>query len=802
MILYPEKAAEVLGFQEVLNTLSTYAETAEVKGQLLAIAPGHDPKKIRENLKRVEACMRLLRQGETLPSGSFRDITPWLKKVAPGNSILTQDEVHKVGLWLQSIKSVIAFLKGRTEQYPELAQLIPNVTTPDALHALITRQISPDARIRDDASPTLKSIRSAIHTLSGQVRKLVDRIHRNARAQGWSDDKQATIRNNRLVIPIIADFKGKVQGFVQDVSQSGQTLFIEPAEALPLNNEVNELSIRERNEIYKILLSLADAIREAMPMLRHWEYFMQLLERLMAQAKLAIALQAEIPGIEPSGDILKLNAARNPLLLLQKQHTVVPMSFELNRKQRVMIISGPNAGGKSVALKTAGLMQLMFQSGLPVPAEKSSVLPVLSHLMVDLGDGQSIENDLSTYTAHLSHLRHFLEHAHDNSLFLIDELGTGTDPRSGGPIAAAILESLVKKEAYGIVTTHYSDLKALPGINPAVFNASMHFNLQDFTSSFRLITGTPGSSYAFEIAARAGIPKYVLDRGRQVMGKASAGAEELMAAAARDKEETERLKLEILKEKNIAEQLRKKWEARELESKEKNKKIIEESKAKARKMLQEASQKMETLLAEVRQKEVSKQVAKSMQKEVLSQIPELMATLSEPEAPPVLSPAFTTLPDKNPEPGDWVRWLNTGAIGTVLEIQGNKLTVAIGALRTVLKRKDVICVKPNPNGEGTTSGPAEAAGQYAEYRIRQVSEATTTLDIRGLRAEPATEMINKFLDQALLAHVPYLHIIHGKGNGILRRITRDVLQNTDGVQKYADAPEATGGAGATDVWLK
>lgn len=792
MKLFPETASERLGFTHILQELIRSSETEEVKQHFREIKPVHDPGIIRAELMRTAAWMRLLQAGELMSGQVFREITPWLKKAAPGNSFLTQDEMFRVGMWLKGIRSVLNFLEQRREKVPELCELIPEIPAPSKLTDLIFRNISDEGFIRDDASPELMRIRRALVDTGFKVRRLMEKIHRQARDQGWSDEKQVTIRNNRLVIPLISDFKGKVEGFVQDVSQSGQTIFIEPAEALQFNNEIAELTLKERNEIYRILLMLTEEVRKYMPELRVWEKFMQTLEFIQAKAKLSIRLNSEIPEIEASGDHLRIVNGRNPALCLQKNISVVPMNMELDRNIRILVISGPNAGGKSVALKTAGLLQLMVQCGIPVPAEKSSVFPVLASVFVDLGDGQSIENDLSTYTAHLSNMRYLLEHAHESSLFLIDEFGTGTDPRSGGPIAVAILEALIQRGAYGVITTHYSDLKQFARKQSAVMNASMHFDLSSFSPTYRLETGNAGSSYAFEIARRAGISEKILKRGKYFMGAAPAEAEELLAAVNKDKAEMDRLREETRKLKLEAETLLKKLYADEKMAKEKARKVLSDAREEARRLVSDASRKIGEMVTEVREKQIEKKVAKSLQKDLLKLVPELVP---EELGTSEIIPEYTENLKKDPEPGDTVRWLSTGAVGRVLESEGQRFVVAFGEMRTSLKRGEIICLENHSVRDQPLTGLSRPA-------VQQKMTATTILDIRGQRAEPAREMLLKFLDDAQLHGLPFLHIIHGKGNGILRKITLEVLKQIPGIERWEEASPERGGAGATDVYIR
>lgn len=792
MKVYPPDAAERLGFDTILRELARLSETDPIREQFLHLQPSHNPLLIRESLVQTKAYMRLLMQAEYPRDIVFREIQPYLKKALPQNAWLSAEEIFRVILWLRTLRVLLAFIEKKKDDFPELLALIPAAERPFGLQEFLAGHFTSEGQLKDNASPELGRLRKGILETGHKVRRLTEKIHKAARDQGWSDAREVSIRNNRLVIPLNADFKGRIEGFVQDVSQSGQTIFIEPAEALPLNNELSLLQLKERQEIIRILTDLTDHLRAKMPELKVWEEWLQKMEILQARAKFSTKIQADIPQLDPSGDCLKIVQGRNPLLVLQIQQAVVPLDLDLNRQQRILLISGPNAGGKSVALKTAGILQWMVQCGLPVPADSSSIFPVLASLFTVVGDGQSIENDLSTYTAHLSHMRYLLERAHESSLFLIDEFGSGTDPRSGGPIAVALLEALVEQGALGIVTTHYSDLKQLARRNPAVRNAAMHFDLKDFKPSYQLEMGHAGSSYAFEIARKAGIPESVLRRGKTLMGKAPAETEELLTALNRDKEEILKLQEKLGIESLENQKIRDKLNLAEREAKEKVRKLIADAREQARGMLTEASKKIGELVQETREKQLEKKVAKSIQKELMSFIPDIDQG-EEVLLDPI--PGFKEVIGVDPVIGDRVKWFSTGAIGRVLDIMNGRFVIAFGDIRTSLKREEIILLKTE---EDISKIKVEIS---AQTRADHKMNATITLDIRGQRMEPAQLMLQKFLDDAFVNGLPFVHIIHGKGNGILRTMTRDMLKRAPGVKRVEEPPIEQGGAGATDAYF-
>ncbi len=798
MILSPAHLFEATGFKQILEKLATLATLSPVKEKILGLIPVSHPGKIRSWLMEVEEMSQLLRASEPLPPACFREPSTWLIKAAVHSSFLTEDEVFRLLGWLQGIKQLSVFLDQRKLQYPALCARMPDFPVPSGLVDFLSQHIGPDGKLKDKASPELFRLRRQIQESGITLRRLMEKIHRYAREQGWTEERQPTIRNQRMVIPLIADFKGKIQGFVQDVSQSGQTIFLEPAEALALNNEINELQIRERNEIHQILVRLTDAIRDKIPALQAWEELIYTYDLIQAKAKLSNILDAGIPQLEGSCEQLSLVNARNPLLLLQKGQSVVPLSVELNRNHRILIISGPNAGGKSVALKTIAQLCLMVQCGIPIPADSNSVIPVLTGIFVDLGDGQSIENDLSTYTSHLRQMKEMMGRCQETTLFLIDEFGTGTDPKAGGPMAAAILERLIIKRSLGVITTHYSDLKKMGYQHPSVINAAMAFDIKTLLPLYKLIIGKPGSSYAFEIARRAGIPEIVLNRGKERMGKSHADSEELLAELNQEKEKLFSWNQELIQqEKKLLAQIEQLKE-KENQALEKAKKIIADAKETARILVLEARIKIEKVLLKSNELPMDKTLKKVLHKDLTDISPVILIDQLESK----IEEEEQNLPEYETQqmdinPGDKIQWLKTGAIGIVLEKADQKVWAAFGELKTLLKLKEVKKIKQKTQNQEFTFNV-----QHSEEKIKQTANASTILDVRGQRAETAQQTLHKFLDEAILAGLPALHIIHGKGNGVLRKITHEVLNSNPSVESFKVADQNQGGSGATQVNLK
>ncbi|MCB0850814.1 MAG: endonuclease MutS2, partial [Bacteroidetes bacterium] len=528
------------------------------------------------------------------------------------------------------------YLHKRKETYPILDEMVNRAVFDPGLIRVIADVFDERGNLKDNATPELKSIRKQLVSSGNELRTTLQRILSKANEENWSTDKEITFRNDRLVIPVKAEAKNKISGFVQDISQTGNTVFIEPAEALTLNNKLRELQIREQNEIIKILQILSGQIAEKLPELMQFRSIMVEMDIIRVKARLAVVLNATKPVVEPKGKLLEVRKGYYPLLLLKAQESemeVVPLSVTMNNNQRIMIISGPNAGGKSVSLKTLGLLQLMLQAGFLIPVEEDSVFRLFDSIYLDIGDEQSVANDLSTYTSHLYQMRIMGDNMGRDSLFLIDEFGSGTDPRQGGAIAEAFLERFVRQGAYGVITTHYGNLKEYAEKTKGVYNGAMEFDMAELKPTYKLIEGMPGRSYAFEMAQRVGVHYSILRNARKKVGEDEIEAENLLKELEKKNKELSILTSENKRRQDKLDRLVEKYERLSGDLDKNQKKLIREAEAEARRLIKDANKRIERTIREIREKQAEKKVTVKLRKQLEASMPELKPEESVSDVP-------------------------------------------------------------------------------------------------------------------------------------------------------------------------
>jgi DNA mismatch repair protein MutS2 len=641
-----------------------------------------------------------------------------------------------------------------------------------------------------------------------------------------------------LVVPLRAAHKQKVQGFVHDISDSGQTLFLEPVEALAANNRLRELAIAEQREIERILRDLTDATRPHLPALNQFVAFVAKVDAVQARAELAVLLKAQRPQFATKGRRLHLQQARHPLLALRVGlANTIPLNLTLDDQNRVLVISGPNAGGKSVALKTVGLLVLMLQCGMLLPVSEGSELPCVEQLFVDIGDDQNLQSDLSTYTSHLTHMQHFLGAANPQSLVLIDEMGTGTDPNFGGPIAEAILEALLETGTQGMVTTHYSNLKEFAQQHPHASNGAMEFNTQTLVPTYRLLQGTPGSSYALEVASRVGISAEVLARAEARMEAPRLSAEKLLLALERDKRSLQQ-ELEFHQRQGaFLTELIEKNQARAQKDVQKQAQWLEQAEENLVRFREKAQRKVQEAQAEAQRLRQLLQKAEAEAQKLRTQLSELTAQgqlpATEPQPTPtgptalpegplpvpaeelrqLLQEKFTELrtqrqkllkqaapADANAKPlkaGDNVRRQGSEAVGTLLSWDGNRARVGYGQVEMTVPLRELERVLQPP-----TQKPAFQVRTTRVLNAEEGSDFNLSLDLRGAYAHDALERLDRFVNEAVLKGYPYVQVLHGKGTGVLRELVRQyVKENPRTIRRWESQRDEQGGESITVLHL-
>jgi DNA mismatch repair protein MutS2 len=759
---------------------------------------------------------------DNFPTDNFHDLTPGLKKARIEGTYLETEEVWDLKRSLETIKGILRFFKNTPhEKYPLLKKLSGNVKYYSYVDERIDAILSKQGRIRDNASAELRRIRGEIVQKQASAGKRIQSLLKKAMDDGFVEkDTTISIRNGRPVIPVPAANKRKISGIVHDESATGRTAYVEPAEVVELNNEIRELEIAEIREIVKILIGFTDSIRPYIDDLLATYDFLGMIDFIRAKALFAIKIDAGLPALVDSPGF-RWKQAIHPLLLLhlkKEGKEVVPLDLYLDEKNRILLISGPNAGGKSVCLKTTGLLQYMLQCGLLVPMVESSETGIFSDILLDIGDEQSIENDLSTYSSHLLNMKNFLRHASPSSLILIDEFGTGTEPHIGGAIAEAILESLNQKKTYGVITTHYSNLKHYASGAEGVVNGAMLFDSGKMKPLFRLEIGKPGSSFAIDIARQIGLPADILDMAASNVGEDHINFDRHLREILRDKryweEKRDRIKISEKRLTSMLEQ----YETELGQTKKMRKEILETARKEASDLLSNVNKEIEKTIRVIRET----QADKDQTREARKGLEDYRKNIPEDHTPGELQldgkigevrkqvmkfrrePLETEKPAEVTEnnlitAGDEVFIKNLGTLGDVLEINGENALVTYGeSMITSVKLSNLEkrAVK-GPRSSQDSAKPARFDWSLSQRKLNFKPD----IDIRGKRGEEAVDLVRRLVDDALVVGVSELRILHGKGNGILKNMVREYLTSLDIVRSCRDEHVERGGAGITLVTL-
>jgi DNA mismatch repair protein MutS2 len=815
-MLYPNTLEHKLGFDTIRERLKEACVSPLGQDYVEKIRFTDNVQLIDKLLRQTTEFKQIVQYEPDFPNSNYIDVRPHLSRARVEGLALTEAEFFDLKLALRTVQECLRFLGRQADTkrdgdntFPFLRELAGPIGIDKKLTDSLERVIDDRGNVRDSASPELASIRRRIISEQANLRKRLDSILRQARQNGWiPDDLSLTVRGGRLVIPIAAEHKRKIKGFVHDESQTGQTVFLEPAEVFDANNEIRELEYEERREIYRILLALTDQIRPHLEELKKAVNFLAQIDFIRAKAKLAVQLEAIMPKLHDR-PFINWTDARHPLLYLSfakpgtptEHKTVVPLSVRLDEKSRILIISGPNAGGKSVALKTIGLVQYMLQCGLLVPMADYAEMGVFQNLFIDIGDEQSLENDLSTYSSHLTAMKQFLIGANKRTLFLIDEFGTGTEPGLGGAIAESILEDLNKSGAYGVVNTHYTNLKVMADKTSGLINGAMRFDGEHLEPLYQLEIGRPGSSFAFEIAQKIGLPKGVIDRAKEKLGNQQVNFEKLLKELDIEKKVFSEKNLEIsINQRKVAQQLAE-YTALKTRLDNEQKKIVNDAKQKAKALVQEANQRIENTIREIKENKAEREPTKQIRQE----LERFEQKELKPE--PVIIDAPKPTEDEFEHDsgtitvGSYVRIVGQNAIGEVMALRGKDAEIRIGDLKSNVKLNRLEKVSRKTFKEATDVRDDRPRGQGVDMN-EKMQNFSFNLDIRGKRGEEALGEVDRFFDDALMLGYPELRIVHGKGDGILRTLVRNHLRGYKQVARMEDEHADRGGAGVTIVKMK
>ncbi len=787
-MIFPSEFESKLGFDQVRQRIRNYClgPLGEQHTDEMGFSSVYE--NINTLLLQTQEFKLLLESGTEFPSSNFFDVTTYLKTASVEGSYLEEEAFHEILLSLQTIIACENFFKKNQELYPQLVELTQPLQIPSSLLKKLESTFDEVGKVQDRASVELSKIRKQIREEQSRVKRLVDQIFRNAVSQGWTPEGvSTTIRDGRLVIPIVAEHKRKIRGFIMDESSTGQTIYLEPAEVLEVNNDIRDLLHAERREVIKILKELTSLLRENLPMLHKGYYFLGLIDFIRAKAKFARDIQGEMPRLKPTPDLNWLQA-RHPLLYLtlKGKREVVPLTIELNSTTPFLLVSGPNAGGKSVCLKTVGLVQYMAQCGLLPPLHEKSIVGIFNQLFLDIGDQQSIENDLSTYSSHLANMSFFLAHADERTLILMDELGTGTDPNFGGGIAEAVLSGLMDKGVWGVATTHYYNLKLFASNHSRIRNGAMQFDSTKLMPLFTLEVGKPGSSFALEIARKTGLSNKVIAHAEQLIGQELTGLETLIKSVAEERQSLDSRKRTLeIQEKKLQDALAH-YQSVSSQLESQKKEIINKAKTEAATLLKDTNREIEKTIRHIRENKAEKKETRKVRQGLQILVEKVQPVANQ-----------FVLSNEKIQVGDSVRLIGQEVSGRVVSIKDETALVQFGDLRSNVKLKQLV------RSDQAIVNPAVSKARSLGLDIMQKqTNFTRTLDIRGKRVEEVIAILDQFIDDAILLSQAELKIVHGKGEGVLRKVVREHLRKIKQVASVADEHIERGGDGATVVILK
>lgn len=826
-MIYPDNYEHKIGFDQIRSILQGLCLSNLGQELVNDMVYKTDYDTILTLLHRTEEMLRIESGDEEFPTDFFFDVRPMLKRIRVEGTFMDVAEMYDLRRSLETIRRLVSFFKTSDDEaplYPYLSALAGDVAIYPQLTKEIDLILDKTGGIRDNASPELLAIRRNLSATMAGLSRTLNTILRKAQNEGYVDkDVAPTMRDGRLVIPVLPTFKRKIHGIVHDESASGKTVYIEPAEVVEANNHIRELEIEERREIVRILTAFTDKLRPYADDIALSYDFLAEIDFIRAKALFAIDINATLPHVERECQVEWYHAI-HPLLLLtlRRQHKdVVPLDITLDNKNRILLISGPNAGGKSVCLKTVGLLQYMMQCGLLVPMYDNSHMGIFDSIFIDIGDEQSIEDDLSTYSSHLSHMKQCVRNCNERSLLLIDEFGGGTEPQIGGAIAEALLDRFNRRGAYGVITTHYQNLKHFAENTEGIINGAMLYDRHHMQPLFVLSIGNPGSSFAIEIARKIGLPEDIISDASDKVGSDYISMDKYLQDIVRDKRYWENKRQNIRQKEKQLEELTNRYTQNLERIDRERKEWLAKAKDEARALLFDTNTRIESTIKEIREAQADKERTKEARKkldEFKRQIAAEDAAAAEEDK---IQREIRKLkereqrkqqkrnepqPEKKETPltivvGDAVRIKGQNAVGEVIALTEREATVAFGMVQSKIKRDRLEKVGRNQlKREAARKSTFISAATTDDMREKQLS-FTNEIDVRGMRVDEALQAITYFIDDAIQVGCGRVRILHGTGTGALRMAIRQYLKTVKGVAHFADEHIQLGGAGITVVDL-
>lgn len=839
-MIYPSNFENKIQFSEIRSLLKGYCLCQLGKDKVDEMAFSGDVAVINTMLRQTREFRRLQEESDDFPLQFFFDMRESVKRIRLEGTHLEENEIFDLRRSLETIAAIVRFLDRGSDEgvydYPTLHELTEGVLTFPEILRRIDQILDKYGKVKDSASPALADIRMQLHKAEGSVSRTLYSILRAAQSEGLVDkDVTPTVRDGRLVVPIAPGLKRKIKGIVHDESSTGKTVFVEPTEVVEANNRIRELEAEERREVVRILVDFTKLVRPYVNEIIYAYLLLAEIDFIRARAEFA----ALVGGIEPevqAAPVIDWISSRHPLLWLalkKQDKPVVPLDITLTRDRHILIISGPNAGGKSVCLKTVGLLQYMLQCGLSVPMSERSTVGVFKNLMIDIGDEQSIENDLSTYSSHLLNMKNMMRQANDGTLLLIDEFGTGTEPQIGGAMAEAVLNQFVKKQAWGVITTHYQNLKHYADSHDGIANGAMLYDRHEMRPLFQLAIGQPGSSFAIEIARKTGIPEEVIKEASEMVGSDYIQSDKYLQDIVRDKRYWENKRQNVHQREKELERTVARYEKEIADLEQSRKDILRKAKEQAEELLKESNKKIENAIREIRESQAEKEETKRIREELnefkagvseidakanddliakkIRQIQERKERHKkhkdekaerERQAAAKLREAASKAAKKdgrNLEVGDSVKIKGLSTVGKIESMDGKNATVIFGGMRTKMPASRLEYVDMAEVKKEDVAPVFNVSRETRETIDNRKLNFHQDLDVRGMRGDEALNAVMYFIDDACLVGMSRVRILHGKGNGILRQLIRQYLATVPSVTSFRDEHVQFGGAGITVV---
>ncbi|NLB67462.1 MAG: endonuclease MutS2 [Bacteroidales bacterium] len=828
-----------IGFDRVRRQIAERCSTQYAVDKVWDEEISRDAKEIDLRLQLTDE-MRLISMFEdSFPSVGFIDTKPFLLPLNVPSTYIDLVSLSKLRISLDTLRKILSFFKGcKDDLYPNLRKLSEQITYYPEVSRRIDSLLDKSGEMRDNASEQLQTIRRSLKEKEGAISKRISQLLKKAQTEGIVDeDASVSVRDGKILIPVPAANKKRIAGFVYDESASGKTAFVEPMEVVELNNQVRQLKFEEQREILKILVEFTDFLRPYLEELIAASEYIGEIDFIRAKANVALDMIAGMPIISQTGE-LALRKARHPLLekaLKKEKKDIVPLTLTLTREKHILLISGPNAGGKSVCLKTVGLLQYMFQWGMLIPTSEISEMVIFDNIFIDIGDDQSLDNDLSTYSSHLVNVRKILENATDNSLVLIDEFGSGTEPTAGGAIAEAVLARLEEIGAYGVITTHYTNLKLYANNSSGVVNGAMLFDVAGITPLFKLEQGLPGNSFAFELARNIGLPETIVKDAEERAGSGFVSIERNLRQIARSKRVLDEKLARIRSTDKTLESLTDKYHKELGDIKQLRKEIIDEARAEAKEIIDRSNRKVEQTIREIKEAQAEREKTRAIRKD-LEQFRQEMENEAESELEQQITRKMEQIvarkerekerkerrkseaqrqeearvraaaskerivADKPLEVGDKVRIKGSEIVGEITQMSDKTIAVAVGNIISKMAPYKVERISNQEYKDSTRYAKPQSIITSSSISERRLN-FKPKIDIRGERLDSALDIVTRFIDDALMVGLSEVKILHGKGNGVLREEIRKYLKTMPGVNSLRDEALQLGGAGVTVVTL-